>query len=174
MAEVVTAFLGLGSNLGEREEHLRQAVHRLDEAPELTLTAISSTYETEPVGKLDQPPFLNLVLRLETDLEPHALLALCQAVEASLGRVREEHWGPRVIDIDILLYGRLRVNEPDLVIPHPEMPHRAFVLVPLGELEPGARGPEGEPVVADLALLDASGVHCYPQLDLRDLVGKED
>ncbi len=171
---MATVYLSLGSNLGEREEYLREAVRRLDEAPELTLTGVSSVYETEPVGKLEQPPFLNLVLRLETELAPHALLILCQEVEAALGRVRQERWGPRVIDIDILLYGRERLNEPDLVIPHPEMPARAFVLVPLGELEPGVRGPEGEPVVADLARLDASGVRCYPQLDLRDLVGKED
>ncbi len=167
---MVTAYLGLGSNLGDREDYLRRAVLALAEAAELCLTGISSVYETEPVGKADQPPFLNLVLRLETELPPRRLLELCQKVENALGRVREERWGPRTIDIDILLYGRIRVDEPDLVIPHPELPVRAFVLVPLGELEPGVRGPGGNPVVADLARLDASGVRCYPQLDLREMV----
>ncbi len=170
---MVTVYLGLGSNLGEREDHLRQAVRRLAEHPQLRLTGISSVYETDPVGVLDQPPFLNLVVRLDTEAGPRELLALCQAVEDALGRVRKERWGPRVIDIDILLYGDLRIQEPDLVIPHPEMHGRAFVLVPLGELEPAVRGPEGERVVADLMNLDASGVRCYPQLDLRDTVEED-
>ncbi len=171
---MVTAYLGVGGNIGEREKYLREAVRRLAGLPSLQLTGISSVYETEPVGHLDQPAFLNLVVRVETEVKPRELLALCQGLENALGRVREERWGPRVIDIDILLYGRLRVVEPDLVIPHPEMPVRAFVLVPLGELEPGVRGPADELVVADLARLDASGVRCYPQLDLRDLLERRE
>ncbi len=170
---MATAYLGLGSNLGERGDYLRQAVKLLGELPQLRLTGISSVYETDPVGVVDQPSFLNLVVRLDTEVGPHELLALCQAIEDKLGRVREERWGPRVIDIDILLYGDLRIDEADLVIPHPEMSVRAFVLVPLGELEPGVRGPEGERIVADLVNLDASGVRCYPQLDLRDTVEEE-
>ncbi len=171
---MVTAYLGLGSNLGEREEFLRQAVERLARLPALRLTGISSVYETEPVGRLDQPAFLNLVIRVEAELKPHALLAVCQEVEAILGRVREERWGPRVIDIDILLYGQESVAEPDLVIPHPEMGMRAFVLVPLAELEPEVRGPGGELAAAGLVRLDASGVRCYPQLDLRELLEREE
>ena len=171
---MVTAYLGLGSNLGEREELLRQAIERLTHPAALRLTGISSVYETEPVGRLDQPAFLNLVIRVETELEPHDLLARCQEAENSLGRVREERWGPRVIDIDILLYGQESVAEPDLVIPHPEMGMRSFVLVPLVELEPEVRGPGGEPVALSLARLDASGVRCYPQLDLRELLKREE
>lgn len=167
---MVTAYLGLGSNLGEREEFLRQAVRRLAGSPALRLTGSSSVYETEPVGCLDQPAFLNLVIRVETEVGPRELLTVCQEVEDTLGRVRAERWGPRVIDIDILLYGRQSIAEPDLVIPHPEMGMRAFVLIPLEELEPEAKRPEGELAVADPSRLDASGVRCYPQLDLRDLL----
>ena len=171
---MVTAYLGLGSNLGEREEFLRRAIERLTRLAALRLTGISSVYETEPVGRLDQPAFLNLVIRVQTELDPHDLLTLCQDVEAILGRVRRERWGPRVIDIDILLYGQESVAEPDLVIPHPEMGMRAFVLVPLVELEPEVRGPGGESVTLALARLDASGVRCYPQLDLRELLEREE
>lgn len=171
---MVTAYLGLGSNLGEREEFLRQAIKRLARVPALRLAGISSVYETEPLGRVDQPAFLNLVIRVETELEPHALLAICHEVEDILGRVRAERWGPRVIDIDILLYGQESVAEQDLVIPHPEMGVRAFVLVPLAELEPGVKGPGGELAAAGLARLDASGVRCYPQLDLRELLEREE
>lgn len=130
-----TAYLSLGSNLGDRVESLRSALRRL-EADHTRLLAVSSVYETLPQGKTDQPSFLNLAAAVETALVPKALLHHLQGVEAALGRQRRERWGPRTIDIDLLLYGQRVLAEPDLILPHPRMCERAFVLVPLLELNP--------------------------------------
>src|SRR5262245_35816398 len=125
----VTVYLGLGSNLGDRLEHLREAVRLL--APAVKVTAHSSYYETDPVGVTDQPLFLNAVVRGETDLSPGDLLTLCKHIEAERQRVATVRWGPRTCDVDILLYGDLALDTPDLTIPHARMHERAFVLVPL-------------------------------------------
>lgn len=130
------AFLGLGSNLGARAETLAAALQRLDRPPVLEITAVSAVYESKAVGLTDQPDFLNLVARIHTSLPPHELLRTCLEVEASLGRVRLERWGPRTIDIDVLLYGEERVQDSLLTVPHPRMAERAFVLAPLAELAP--------------------------------------
>lgn len=127
-------FLGLGSNLGRREETLNRALHLLE--PHLSDMRVSSLYETEPVGFLDQPRFLNAVCTGTTELYPAALLRVVLGVEASLGRERKERWGPRVIDIDILLYSDMVLKTEELTIPHPRLVERAFVLVPLVELAP--------------------------------------
>lgn len=136
---MVRAFVGIGSNLGDRESRLARAVERLDHSPGIRVVRRSRLHETEPVGIPDQPKFLNGVIELETDLEPRPLLEHLMAVEASLGRVRSPdvpRWGPRPIDLDLLIYGDLTIDEPDLHVPHPRLREREFVLLPLSELEP--------------------------------------
>lgn len=126
------AFLGLGSNLGDRAAHLRAAVAALPD-----VVAVSPVYETAPVGGPgDQPAYLNAVVELSTSLGPRELLERGQRLEAAAERVREERWGPRTLDVDVLLVGDLRVDEPDLQVPHPRMGERAFVLAPLADLAP--------------------------------------
>lgn len=145
------AFLALGSNLGDRRGLLTAALDRLEDGGALRVRAQSSLYETAPVGKTDQPWFYNLVIEVETALSPSALLAHCQVVEDALGRRRGEPWGPRTVDIDILLYNDMTVDTATLVIPHPELTRRRFVLEPLLEIAPDARLPDGRPVRAFLA-----------------------
>jgi len=129
----VRAYLGLGSNLGDRAAHLRRAVAALPD-----VVAVSPVYETDPVGgPADQPAFLNLVVALETDRSPRQLLDLAHALEQAAGRVRTVKDGPRTLDVDVLLVGDLRVDEPDLVVPHPRMWERRFVLAPLADLAGG-------------------------------------
>lgn len=126
------AFLGLGSNLGDRQQYLREAVESLS-----GVVAVSPVYETEPVGGPGgQDPYLNVVVELDTDLTAHQLLGVCRRLEAAAGRVREQRWGPRTLDVDVLLVGDFRVDEPDLVVPHPRMWGRRFVLAPLADLAP--------------------------------------
>lgn len=143
------AYLSLGSNLGDRLALLREAEARLSRMPGIRILARSSIYETEPVGFSDQPWFLNRVLQIETTLDPHALLDAVRQVEAALGRTREVRWGPRTIDIDLLLYAGDIVASERLRIPHPELSHRRFVLMPLVELDPQLRLPDGQ-AIADL------------------------
>ncbi|MDO3377930.1 2-amino-4-hydroxy-6-hydroxymethyldihydropteridine diphosphokinase [Geoalkalibacter halelectricus] len=130
-------FLALGANLGEREEHLRQARALLQRAEGVTILAWSPLYETDPVGGPEgQGPYLNAVLAGTTSLAPADLLRLCQEVEAACGRVREQAWGPRTLDIDLLIYGDLVLEAPDLILPHPRLHERRFVLEPLCDLAP--------------------------------------
>lgn len=141
------AYLGLGSNLGDREKHLRDALDAIEDRVD-----ISSVYETDPVGgPAGQDAFLNLVVALETSRTPRELLELCASLEAAAGRVREEHWGPRTLDVDVLLVGDLVVNEPDLVVPHPLWRERAFVVEPLREVADAA-------LRDSLPTLDTTGV----------------
>jgi 2-amino-4-hydroxy-6-hydroxymethyldihydropteridine diphosphokinase len=130
------AFIGLGSNLGDREAMIRMALDDLARLPETSLVRASSLYDTEPVGDVDQPNFLNAVAQIDTELTARQLLWNLQLIERRLGRVRTQKWGPRTIDLDLLLYGALVVDEPDLKVPHPELLRRSFVLVPLVELDP--------------------------------------
>jgi 2-amino-4-hydroxy-6-hydroxymethyldihydropteridine diphosphokinase len=131
---MVPVYLGLGSNLGDREATLCQALERLEGGVEVA--RVSSLYETEPVGVVAQPWFLNLVCEGWTELPPGELLQFIRDVEDGLGRVREQRFGPRTVDIDILLYGELIMETPRLRIPHPRLHQRAFVLIPLAELAP--------------------------------------
>lgn len=132
----VRAFVALGSNVGDRRAHLRAAVAGLP-----GVVAVSAVYETDPVGgPCGQPAFLNAVVELDTVLRPRALLELGQDLEEAAGRVRAERWGPRTLDVDVLLVGDVVVDEPDLVVPHPRMWERAFVLVPLHDVAPGLVG----------------------------------
>jgi 2-amino-4-hydroxy-6-hydroxymethyldihydropteridine diphosphokinase len=137
-----TAYLALGSNLGDRLEHLRAAVRELDATEGVDVVRSSRVYETEPVGP-PQPAYLNAVVAIDTTLAPRELFEACRGVEDALGRVRAERWGPRTLDVDILVYDEQTVDEPDLQIPHPRMHERGFVLVPLGELDADAMLPGG-------------------------------
>lgn len=130
------AFLALGSNMGDRVENLLNAVRYISELENTEVSAVSNIYETEPVGYTDQNKFLNMAAGVRTDLGPLDLLKETQKIENLLKRTREIHWGPRTIDIDILLYGEMKIDLPDLTVPHPRMFERAFVLVPLKEIYP--------------------------------------
>lgn len=124
------AFLALGSNLGDRVAHLRGAVGALPD-----VTAVSNVYETPPVSDVEQGPYLNLVIRLDTTLDAHRLLEIAREREAAAGRVRETHWGPRTLDVDVLWVDGETVDEsPELIVPHPRMFERSFVLVPLADV----------------------------------------
>jgi 2-amino-4-hydroxy-6-hydroxymethyldihydropteridine diphosphokinase len=139
------AYIGLGSNLGDREETLRAALDRLGAEEGIEVVAVSSFRETDPVGVLDQPRFVNGAAELATSLPPRELLERLLAVERSLGRDRtkEERWGPRTIDLDLLLYGGEEIDDPGLTVPHPRLGERAFVLEPLLELDSELRLPDG-------------------------------
>ncbi len=131
---MATAYLGLGANLGDREAVINQAVELLSQ--NIEILAVSSLYETAPVGFTHQPYFLNAALKANTAFSPRELLNFTQSVERRLGRERTQPWGPRTVDLDLLLYDDLVLEEPDLIIPHPRLHQRAFVLIPLCEIEP--------------------------------------
>ncbi|HEX5470071.1 MAG TPA: 2-amino-4-hydroxy-6-hydroxymethyldihydropteridine diphosphokinase [Gaiellaceae bacterium] len=139
------AYIGLGANLGEREATLREALARLGDTDGIRVVAVSSFRETDPVGLLEQPRFLNAAAALETTLSARALLDTLLAVERALGRDRasEARWGPRTIDLDLLLYGDEEIDEAGLTVPHPRLPERRFVLEPLLELDPELTLPDG-------------------------------
>lgn len=142
---LVTAYLGLGSNIGDRISSIRDAISRLAELDDIRIEAISSLYETEPAGYIDQPDFINCVVKIETGYNPYQLLDAVHNIENSMGRIRNIRWGPRIIDIDILLFGNTRIKTDDLEIPHPRMLERSFVMVPLLE-------------IADRSVLEGIGV----------------
>jgi 2-amino-4-hydroxy-6-hydroxymethyldihydropteridine diphosphokinase len=149
------AYVGLGSNMGDRERMLWSAVHMLAFSPEVEVVAVSSIRETDPVGFADQPRFLNAAVALDTELEPRALLEFLMAVERELGRTRDGlRFGPRTIDLDLLLYGDEVVDEPGLTVPHPRLHERRFVLEPLAELNDELTVPEKGAVQALLARVE--------------------
>ena len=154
---MAVVYLGLGSNVGDREDSLVRACGLLRQHPIVTVQAVSSLYETAPVGFTAQDDFLNAVARVHTSLRPQSLLAVTQAVESRMGREPAVRWGPRVIDIDILLYDALRVHKPFLDIPHNALGERLFVLVPLSELEPELRLPSGETIRQRITALPDQG-----------------
>ncbi|WP_375456087.1 2-amino-4-hydroxy-6-hydroxymethyldihydropteridine diphosphokinase [uncultured Methylobacterium sp.] len=151
------AYLGLGSNVGDKAGHLAAATRGLTATPGIRVVARSSDYRTPPWGDIDQDWFLNAALAIETTLRPHDLLDACLGVEKDLGRIRERRWGPRVIDIDVLSYAGAEVSDARLVLPHRYVRERAFVLVPLAEIASDLVV-GGETVVAALAKLDRSGI----------------
>jgi 2-amino-4-hydroxy-6-hydroxymethyldihydropteridine diphosphokinase len=134
---VTKTFVGIGSNLGDRELLIRRAVDSLRHLPRTAVVRVSSLYDTDPVGDVEQPAFLNAVVWLETELSARELLWHLLLVEQRMGRVRAQRWGPRSIDLDLLFHGEESWDEPDLRVPHPEATRRAFVLLPLQELDPG-------------------------------------
>lgn len=147
----VFAFLGLGSNVGDRLAHLQSGVDTLHGERRIRVDAVSSVYETAPVGGPPQDEFFNLAVRVATTASPRALLRACQRAEQAAGRVRTVRWGPRTLDVDILLYDDRTIRSRRLVVPHPRLVERAFALVPLIEVAPGATLPDGRSLVQVLA-----------------------
>jgi 2-amino-4-hydroxy-6-hydroxymethyldihydropteridine diphosphokinase len=149
-----TAFVGIGSNMGDREAHLRRAIELLSAEEGIDVAAVSKIRETEPVGPVEQGPFLNGAVRVETELRPRGLLDRLLEIERRMGRVRGERFGPRTIDLDLLVYGDETVDEPGLTVPHPRLQERRFALEPLAELDPGLTIPGVGPISALLAKLE--------------------
>lgn len=159
MSAAVAAYVGLGSNLEDPRRQILDAFDALATIPCTRVAQCSRLYRTPPWGKLDQPAFVNAVARLETRLGPRELLDALQAIERSAGRERSERWGPRVLDLDLLLHGEAVIDLPGLRLPHPNLHERAFVLVPLAELAPGLRLPPRGPRIVDLLeAVDRSGI----------------
>lgn len=141
---MTTAYVGIGSNVGDRVAFCRRAVEELRSATGIEVEAVSSLYETSPVGGPPQRSFVNLVVKLDTELDPRTLLETTQSIETKLGREPSDiHWGPRVVDLDILTFGDEKVSEPDLEIPHARLTQRRFMLIPLLEIDPEASDPWG-------------------------------
>jgi len=144
------AYLGLGSNVGDREEFIEQAIFLLSKTPGIKMRKKSANYETEPEGNSDQPQFLNAAIEIQTALDPYKLLSVLHETENVLGRERDVEWGPRTIDLDILLYGDQIVSDDKLQIPHPLLHERLFVLKPLSEIAPNAIHPALEKTIMDI------------------------
>lgn len=161
-----TAYISIGSNIGDRLHHLVEAVRILRLREGITVTAVSSIYETAPVGFTDQADFLNMVVGVETGLVAEDLLEVCQQVEHELGRVRDIRWGPRTVDLDVLLYNNDNIETENLVVPHPRMHERAFVLIPLLEIAPLVAHPTREAkLFAEEAAVRDEGVILWKKLN---------
>lgn len=160
------AFVALGTNIEPREDHLRQAIQSLEDHIEISLIEKSPVYETEPVGYTDQADFLNMVVHIETDLTPDALLKACQDIEQQLGRKRTIRFGPRSIDLDVLLVNNITLNTEKLTIPHPRMHERAFVLIPLQKIAPNIEVSDQsvKELINQLPDEDLEGVRFYKDL----------
>ncbi|WP_067729649.1 2-amino-4-hydroxy-6-hydroxymethyldihydropteridine diphosphokinase [Oceanobacillus damuensis] len=157
-----TAFLALGTNIETRHQYLREALQLLESNNHINILKRSSIYETAPVGYMDQEDFLNMVILVETSLSPMELLECCQSVERQLGRKREIRYGPRTIDLDILTYNQENSTVERLIIPHPRMHERAFVLIPLQEIAPDFVLPVWNKSVVEL-------IHELPDTDIKDV-----
>lgn len=151
------AFIALGSNIADKVGHLRLAAEKIGQLPETEIVARSTIWRTPPWGKLDQDWFANAVLGVDTALAPLALLDACLGIEAAMGRVRNERWGPRTIDLDLLIHGETAMKTERLTLPHPAIAQRAFVLMPLGEIAPDIRI-GGQTSARLLAKLDTAGI----------------
>lgn len=145
-----TAYIALGSNLGRKRDNIARAIQLIAALPGVKINKSSSLYETEPWGKTDQEKFLNQVIAVETSLQPAELLRELQNIEIKMGRQRKEKWGPRIIDLDILLYGNEVMDDPHLTIPHPHLRQRLFVLVPLAEIGADLQFPEDGATVEEV------------------------
>lgn len=157
-----TAYISIGSNIGDRLHHLKESVRILHSHERIEVAKVSSIYETAPVGYTDQADFLNLVVGIGTSLNPFELLAACQEIENVLGRVRDIRWGPRTVDLDILLYNKDNIEAENLLVPHPRMGERAFVLVPLLEIAPEI----GHPVTGiPFSVTDDDGVLLWKKVE---------
>ncbi|WP_110926106.1 2-amino-4-hydroxy-6-hydroxymethyldihydropteridine diphosphokinase [Bacillus massiliglaciei] len=159
------AYLSIGSNMGDRLATFKKAVKLLNEYPEIRVMEASSLYETDPVGYTEQDCFLNAVLKLETSFDPENLLHACLDIESKLGRKRDIRWGPRTLDLDILLYNQENIETEILSIPHPRIQERAFVMVPLLELDPDIKLPNmSAPLSEDLKMISNNeGVRLWKQ-----------
>ncbi|WP_102273284.1 2-amino-4-hydroxy-6-hydroxymethyldihydropteridine diphosphokinase [Cytobacillus massiliigabonensis] len=165
------AYIALGSNIGDRSKHLMQAIEELNALPEVKVVNTSSIYETDPVGYEDQDQFLNMVIHVKTGLNPIQLLEACLAIEKELGRKRDIRWGPRTIDLDILLYNQENIKTEKLLVPHPRMQERAFVIIPLLEIQSGIKLPTMEkPLQACLEdIPDREGVRIWKRKNGEDV-----
>ncbi|WP_017729472.1 2-amino-4-hydroxy-6-hydroxymethyldihydropteridine diphosphokinase [Halalkalibacterium ligniniphilum] len=159
-------YLALGSNLGDREQFLKNAILYLSEHPHIIIKKLSSIYETEPVGYVDQDPFLNMVVEIQTSLDALSLLSVTQEIEEKCDRVRAIRWGPRTIDLDILLYDQENMKMENLCIPHPRMWERAFVIVPLMELNSTLVSPHADKPITEVygELADKEGVKLWKKI----------
>lgn len=135
-SEASEAYIALGANLGDREDTLMEALRRLDESRDIAILECSNIYETEPVGYVDQPLFLNMAVRISTRLDPYGLLHVMQQIEKELGRVRHVRWGPRTVDLDLIWMEGRQEDTEELILPHPRMEERLFVLVPMKDIVP--------------------------------------
>ncbi|AYC30672.1 2-amino-4-hydroxy-6-hydroxymethyldihydropteridine diphosphokinase [Paenisporosarcina cavernae] len=160
-----TAFLSLGTNMGDREGNLREALRLLTKTDHLHVKKMSSIYETAPVGYLDQGSFLNCVVQVECEQSADELLEICMQVEQTLGRVRDIRWGPRCIDLDILLFNHDNIESEKLIIPHPRMHERGFVLVPLVEIDPQGVHPVLQRSLQDLVKQQREGIQLWKQVE---------
>ncbi|MCA1032809.1 2-amino-4-hydroxy-6-hydroxymethyldihydropteridine diphosphokinase [Bacillus timonensis] len=168
-----TAYIALGSNIGDRALYLKQAIELFDQQSGIEVISCSSIYETDPVGYTDQEQFLNMVIKVKTIFRPLELLRYTQQFERLLGRIREEKWGPRTLDLDILLYNYENIEAEQLIIPHPRMTERAFVLIPLYEIDRNIKIPHIEKPISLLiqGLQDREGVHVWKQKNGEDVFG---
>ncbi|WP_078429469.1 2-amino-4-hydroxy-6-hydroxymethyldihydropteridine diphosphokinase [Alkalihalobacterium alkalinitrilicum] len=153
-------YIGLGSNIGVREDHLLLGVKELDNEKQITVKRVSSIYETAPVGYLDQQNFLNMVVEVSTSYKPEELLEITQNIESKAKRNTPIRWGPRTLDLDILLYNQENIKVNDLTIPHPRMSERSFVIIPLMEINPKLKLPHEQKTVSEIyrRLTDKEGV----------------
>ncbi|MCG1146579.1 2-amino-4-hydroxy-6-hydroxymethyldihydropteridine diphosphokinase [Staphylococcus epidermidis] len=153
---MVKAYLGLGSNIGNRELQLNEAIKILHAYQGIQVTQVSHIYETEPVGYTNQPKFLNLCIEIETELNPQSLLKCCLATEQQLHRKREIRWGPRTLDVDILLFDDQIIEQDNLSVPHPRMKERSFVLIPLNDIATNQIEPISNKSIGQLVVIDNS------------------
>ncbi len=160
---MANVFIGLGSNIGDRKKNIAEAINLLSNSPDVKLEKTSSLYITEPIGYVGQDWFLNSVVEITTSLSPRDLLYQCQAIEEQMGRVRTMQWGPRIIDLDIILYGDEVIEDDELIIPHPNMHKRRFVLLPLVEIAPDVLHPKLNKTASELlqVLKDGHKVEVY-------------
>lgn len=165
----VRALIGLGGNLGDTRATLEAAIERLAAHPGIALAACSHFYRTPPWGMIDQPDFVNAAIAIDTTLEPHALLDVLLETERAFGRVRDgERWGPRTLDLDLLVYGDRFLHDDRLTVPHPRIAERAFVLLPLRDLDPAFVVPGQGSIPALLETLDTHGCERLPEASPRD------
>ena len=169
MIDKARAFIGAGANLGEPVRQIRQAQKQLEKALGVKFLAASSFYRTQPVGPVEQPPFINAVFSLDCEIGPRELLALLLDIEQKMGRVRKERWGPRVIDLDLLFYGDAVIREKGLEAPHPRLHERRFVLAPLAEIAPGFVHPVLQKTVSELLAGLPSGDFWVEKLEPESL-----
>lgn len=165
---MIPACIGLGANLGDARATLKSAVAALRTLADSRVLAVSRLYRSAPLGPAGQPDYFNAALLLETTLTPHALLAALQAIENEHGRVREVRWGARTLDLDLLLYGRDEISTADLVVPHPELSARNFVVRPLLDINPGLSLPDGRPLASLPAAQDTIGLMAMADLHWAD------
>ena len=163
------AYISIGSNIEDRLHHLKGAIEALHSTDGVSVLSVSSIYETAPVGYTDQADFLNVVIGVETRLDPFDLLAACQKIELELGRVRDVRWGPRTADLDILLYNNDNIETENLIVPHPRMHERAFVLIPLLEIAPDVVHPVSGKRFSEEAAVHDDGVTLWQENDMVEL-----